>query len=297
MLCIKDGPGRILFHGQRGPGKNEIQLCHIPGVIPQLCEVLSRRCRQLCQHLFDFLLFLDEELPEGIIEFHDRCRLDEKGRACLGLIVHQARHLRLILCLYRQAVAIVPHGDHIVLEIGGAAAVYHLCQLGMNPFIGLQDAAAHLFEGRAGIICHFLLGENAPADLGRKLGQRRQAVKEIEKGILLLFCVLHTGLVISPVGPNSGHIFQKRGNVQQLRGRQGGADGQCLKGTAKIPVAAKGHAALSEQKAQGILCLLLHPLDLRQARKGHQLPAKRLARGGVRMLCQLLYDLLIFYDS
>ena len=192
VFVVEDGPGRILLHGQVGAGKNEIQLRHILRVVLELHEVLARLRRQGGQDLLDLLFLLQGQLAQAVVEGDDGSGLNEEGRARGGLVVDQARHLRLVLRLDGNAVAVAAQGDHAVLQIGRIGRVDHLRQLLVDPVPGLLDLPPDLAQGGGGVIRHLFLGDDAAADLRRQARHRIKAVKKVVEDIHGLFLCFRT---------------------------------------------------------------------------------------------------------
>ena len=71
--------------------------------------------------------------------------------------MYHTRHLTLILCLYGNAVSVVPHGDHRILQITAAGAVYHRQQMTMDPLSCHSNVSSDMLEVYAGIIRNLFL--------------------------------------------------------------------------------------------------------------------------------------------
>ena len=85
--------------------------------------------------------------------------------------MNHAGNLVFMLCLHREAVSSVPHGNHGVLKVG-TAGVEHRVQLGVDPVVDHLHLAAHLAKARACVVAHLILGENTALDLRIDGGER-----------------------------------------------------------------------------------------------------------------------------
>ena len=88
-----------------------------------------------------------------------------------------AGHLSLIFCLDRDAVPVVTHRNHRILQIGAVRAVYHIVQLCVNALAGCDDAPSHLVQAGTGVIGKFIFPDDTPPDL---LQQRRDRCEQGE---------------------------------------------------------------------------------------------------------------------
>ena len=312
IFVIKDRPGRILLHGQVGAGKDEIQLGHVFGVVPELHQVLSRLGRQGRQDLFNLLFFLQGKLPQGVVEADDGGGLDKKRGAGGGLVVDQARDLGLVLGLDRDAVAVAPHGDDTVLEVGGVGRIDHFRELLVDFVAGQLDFPPDLAQGGRGVVRHLVLGDDAAADLGRQGRDRIEAVKVVKEDIGLAAAVFGIARRRSLFGPgpdlrpvsllaqavmtDPADIVQKGSQLQKLGHGERGADGQGSEHIAEIPVVAEGDRSLAEEMGEGRLGLGLGVLYIEEVVHGQEVPAELLAGLGIRVLLQTGDDLIIFND-
>ena len=105
-------------------GKNKIQAGENLIILCDLRRVFRHLIAQIRQDHLDLCFFLQESFLQVIVQLYHRHGLDEECGAGGGLVVDHAWHLVFVLCLYRQTVAVAPHGDHRVLQIGaGGGAV------------------------------------------------------------------------------------------------------------------------------------------------------------------------------
>lgn len=87
--------------------------------------------------------------------------------------MNHAVHLALVLCLDRDAVTVVAHGNHGILKVAAVGAADHGHELAVYLVVGLEHGAADALQLRAGIVGNLLLGEDAAVDFS---GQPRQGV-------------------------------------------------------------------------------------------------------------------------
>ncbi len=165
MILVEGRADRFLLHGELRPGENKVQLRHIRAVVPQRHQMIGQQCGQRCQNLVLFLFLLKFQFADMVAHLHDGGRLDEQGRAGGGLVMHDAANLCLVFALDRQAIAVVTHGYHRILQIGGIGLGQHLVQLDMDPVIGLTNLPAQLLQLRARIIGDLVFRQNAASDL------------------------------------------------------------------------------------------------------------------------------------
>ena len=203
--------------------------------------------------------------------------------------MHHARHLRLVLCLDRQAVPALPHGDDSLLQIA-AAGIEDGIQLGVHPPLHGLHLASDLLKSGACIIRHLIFCQNAPADLICHRRQRVQLPEHLIQGVirdLLRFLVLS-------VGDGPSYHIQERPGLQKLRHPQGSADLQALHGAPQILYPGEGQTALHPYPVQSVRRMPLHHPDLFQIRVRDKLPAERPPRIGGGKLCKFLDDFCIF---
>ena len=126
VVGIKNRSGSIHVHGKLGLGKNKVQFGHGTSIVHQSCGVFSGRSAEGRQNHLNFFLLLDFQLSELIIQCHNGCRLNKEGRAGSGLVMYHAGYVTLVLCLDRQAVAVVAHGNNGILQHGAHGAGEHI---------------------------------------------------------------------------------------------------------------------------------------------------------------------------
>ena len=109
------------------------------------------------------------------------------------------------------------------------------------------------------------------------------------QGILLFFVLVGASEVF-----DTGGVFQKTGDAQQLFRGEGAADFQGAQAHAEGLIAAEIQAALLENPGQSICSFGLSLFDLRKIGHGHEIPAK--LSSGVRgcFLLQHMNDFIIF---
>ena len=221
MILVENGLGCILFQGQRGFCKNEIQTGHHVLVFCDFHRMLPGESAEGGENLFDFFLFLKLQLTHLIIQIDHGGGLNENGAPRGGLIVDHARHLAAVFRLDGQTVTPISGGDQGVLQIGMQRTVHHAVQLGMNPFRGHGHAAPHMFQPRTGIVADFFLGKDAPVNLLRELRQRLQRGKQRRQGIVRNILPVFSSVIFHPCG-----VLQQGSDVQKLRDGEGASDFQ-----------------------------------------------------------------------
>ncbi|GFI58172.1 hypothetical protein IMSAG025_01615 [Muribaculaceae bacterium] len=82
--------------------------------------------------------------------------------------MHHAGNLTLIFCFHRNTVAVVPHGNHRILQVTPVRAVYHAGKLRVDLIAGKRNGTSYMFQPWACIICNFFLRENTAIDFGTK---------------------------------------------------------------------------------------------------------------------------------
>ena len=88
-----------------------------------------------------------------------------------------SRNLSLILCLYRNTISAITHGDHCILQIVSCTSVDQGSKLGVDPVIGDLHAAAYLQKTGTGTVADLVLGQDTTADLCRKRSKRGKLFK------------------------------------------------------------------------------------------------------------------------
>ena len=172
MVVVKERLRGVHVHGQLRLGKDEIQQGHDFLVVRQLQRMLSGQGAEVGQDFLDLFLFLQLQLPETVVQLHDGRRLDEIGGSGGGLVVDHAVYLRLVFRLDGNAVAVAPHGDDGVLQVGAVGAAEHIGELGVYLVVGLDHSPPDALELGACVVCDLLLGEDAVVDLIGHLSQR-----------------------------------------------------------------------------------------------------------------------------
>ena len=71
--------------------------------------------------------------------------------------MHHTRHLTLVFRLYGNTVSVIPHGDHCILQITAAGAIYHRQQMAVDPFSCHSNVSPDMLEIYAGIIRNLFL--------------------------------------------------------------------------------------------------------------------------------------------
>ncbi len=306
VAVVEDRPRRVLLQRQLAAGEDEVQRRHIDRIVLQLHQVLRRFRGEGGEDLLLLLLLLDHQLPQRVVQAHDRLRLDEERGARGGLVVDDARHLALVLRLDGQAVPVAAHGDDVVLQVGRQRDIDHLLELLVDLVAGEADLPAHFAQSRARVIGDLLLGDDAAADLALQRAQRIEAVEHVEERIL--FDDLLVGLTLpagdpaaavgrGPVGLHTVHVVQERGQVEQFGRGKRSSDRQGSEHIGEIAVAAEADGTFAQQHGKCSFRLDLRVLDLGETAHGEQLPAQFPARLGAGQLCQTVDDLVVFDDA
>ena len=290
VFAVENGTRRILPQRKTCPREDKVQRRHVPGVVLQRHQRGAGLCGEIGEDPLDFLLFLQCQLAEFIVQRDDGGGLDEDGGAGGGLVMHDAGDLGFELCPDRQTVAVIPDGDDGILQIGCQRDIDHFLQLGVNPVAGREHGAADAAQLGAGVVGHLFLRQNAAADFPRKLRQRDQTVKQIVQDVLLIF--FHGAVVVHP-----GHILQKRGKAQQLSLREAGFHSEGPEQIRKIAIAPEGNFARAQQAGDGTRSLILGALDLTQIIHGQDASAQLPAGIGGRLFLEKSDYFIKFNDS
>ena len=129
--------------------------------------------------------------------------------------------LSLILRLDRYTVAVVPHGNHGILQVSAVGSRQHGVKLGVYLFICLQHGAADAFQSRAGIVGDLVFRQNAAVDFVCHLGQRGQLLKVFGQAV-----IRRVLSVFFSVGLDAGYVIQHGCDFHQLDDGQSAADFQ-----------------------------------------------------------------------
>ena len=200
-----------------------------------------------------------------------------------------AGYLAFVLGFYRDTVAAVTHGDDGILKIIPGASCNQRRKLGVDPVVGGFDAAAYLTKGAAGIVTDLILGKDTAADLCAQRCERFQCRKHSVKGIGHSVVTVTSG-----IGFDTAGIFQKTADGKQLRRVQGAAYSKTFQCAPDILDTAKGNAAFFEQACKGIVGLQLHGPDFLDICGRGKLPAEIFSHGGGSLVCQQIYDFIVF---
>ena len=133
MFPVENRTRGIHIQGELSLCEDEIQLRHVCQIIAQSQQMFCQRRGEICKDLFDLFFLLRLQFPGCVAQFHDLRRLNKECGTGGRSVVHNSLHVALVLGFYRNAIAIITDCDDIVLQIGGEAAVYHFCQLRMDP--------------------------------------------------------------------------------------------------------------------------------------------------------------------
>ena len=134
-----------------------------------------------------------------------------------------ARNLAFMLCLYRNTVTAVSHGDDSILQIGAGTAVYNGIELAVDLVIGIFHGAAHLTKPGTRVVRNLLLGEDTAPYLSRQRGQGLKYLKHAVQGVGAFVLIFFSGVCLGTVC-----IFQKGADSQQFSGAQGASHFQAL---------------------------------------------------------------------
>ena len=262
---VESGSNGVHVLCQHSLGEDEVQLRQNGEIPGDGFRLLRHQGGEMGQNLLDFFFLLKLQLPQLIVHIYHSHRLNEECGAGGGLIMHHSGHMGFVFGLDREAVTPVTHGYQRVLQIGAdGALIDHGIHLAADPLVGRGDLTAHIPKAGTRVVCYRVLGEDAAGNLVRDGGQGLQILKIAGQGILLDFSALIAALV-SFCSPGAD---QKGGDAQKLGGSQSTADLQMFQGGGHVVGAGKGYGSLSKNPIQGVLCLLLHSLDLRQVGGG-----------------------------
>ena len=193
----------------------------------------------------DLLLLLDLQLAPFVVQPDNGERFNEDGLAAAGLIVNDARDLRLVFYLDRQAVAAVPHGHDGILQI---AAVFKQqgIQLGMDAVGNGPQLTPDFGQARTGLVSDLFLAQ----DIGlQQLAEKRKRCQTGETGRKAV------GLVpafLAAVGLCLAGHGQKPFDIQQFGDAQRGAGLGPLYGGADIADPGKAGVAVGNEAGFGI---------------------------------------------
>ena len=218
-LCIKTGFCGVLRFGQKGTGKDKVQLSQDFLIILDQLQVFCRSLAEAGKNLFDFRLLLYFHFPKVVVQLYHSHRFHKNRRTGRGLIVDHTGNLASVLGFYGNTVPAVPHGDHPVLEVGPGTSTDIGSQLAVDLFINVLHIPADLTESRTGIICDFLRRQDTAADLCGQRSERFQNFKHGVQRVCMHILCIPPGIGLCPAG-----IFQKTGNIQKLSGSQCSTD-------------------------------------------------------------------------
>ena len=176
--------GAVHIHGKARPGKDKIKVGHQLHVQQDLFCMSRGLSAQRGQDGFDLFLFLQLQLPDVVVELHDRHRLDKECCAGGGLVVDHAGDLVFIFCFDGDTVPAAAHGDDGILKIIARASVYDGIQLCVDPVIGIPDGSADMGKTGTCVIAHLILREDASPDLRGERGERLERAEHGFEGIV-----------------------------------------------------------------------------------------------------------------
>lgn len=144
-------------------------------VVRQRADAAGKRRKDA----LDLFLLRRGKLAQLVVHFEHFFRLDEKGGAARRTVVDEPADARLILRAHRQDVAVVAHGDDALAQELRAVARKIFGEARADALVEGTDGAADIEERLAGIVAHFLFGEDLFPDIFFQRGIEAQPLRKI----------------------------------------------------------------------------------------------------------------------
>ena len=160
-------------------GKNHVQGHQIIIALGNGLPMGRSLGRQLCQNSLNFLLFLNQQLPQLVIGLYRLHGLHKERSAAGGDIVNHAGNGVFILAAHRHHIAVSPHGnDRLPQKLGIAGRGNDLLQALPHLGSGLTHMPPDVVQGRAGTVGNLLLTDNCVCDfiLQEPIGGQRPEI-------------------------------------------------------------------------------------------------------------------------
>ena len=236
---------------------------------------------------FNFLLFLDLQLAQGIVGIDRRHGFHKIGRTGGGYIVHKTGHIIFALTLHRHHIAALANGDDRIPEELGIGrrrndllqAIADLARLDLH-------VAANIRKLGTSIVRNFFLGQNSPKDpVFQVLFGTQSLKKRIDNGFLFIF---------GDVTLDSSGAAKHCGDPQQLLGLQTAAQICPFQGCGHIVNISKIGVTLSGAQIRCGGSFRQHGPDILQVGTGPQTAAGILALTGSGALRKEIQNLIQF---
>ena len=124
--------------------------------------------RKLTQNAVYFRLLIQLQLPQLVVQIDDRLGFDEHRGAAAALVVDDPRHPSPVLLFDRDHVSAVADGHDGVLQ-DRPLGIQDVIDLRPDRVILADDGPPDGPKLGAGVVGHFILGEDAPVDLRREI--------------------------------------------------------------------------------------------------------------------------------
>ncbi len=200
--------------------ENKIQLCQSILVVSQVINLRGKLLGKVGKYFFNFFFFPNGKFTQFVVKPHHFHRFNEGRGPCRRLVVHHTADLILVFAAVRQTIPTVPHGNQRILQHTGCRSlIYNRTEAFMNLIMNGLHLTAHAPKSRAGIVRHFLFGEDAALNLMFHRRQRNQHREGFRQGIALVLI----GILV----PVISVILRPKGCRKQGTDPQKLCHGQC----------------------------------------------------------------------
>jgi len=188
------GRGGFHFEGVLGLGEGEVELGKNLYVAADVGPFVGNQVREFGEDAPHLLLFLQFQLPHGVVLLDHGQRFDEEGGAARRLIVNDALDLPLVLGSHRYDIAALALGDDRFLQKGDDFSVlYQSVQGTQEPVLGDAQLGADAAQVRGSAVDDLGAVVDAAADFAdhvftgldgeSDIGQSRELTVESRQGI------------------------------------------------------------------------------------------------------------------